>query len=31
MFVIKYKPQFKKDYKKFKHEHPELLGILKTP
>ncbi len=25
MFTIKYEPQFKKDYKKFKHQHPELV------
>lgn len=25
MFIIKYEPQFKKDYKRFKHEHPELI------
>ena len=25
MFIIKYEPQFKKDYKKFKYEHPELI------
>lgn len=25
MFTIKYEPQFKKDYKKFKQEHPELI------
>lgn len=25
MFTIRYEPQFKKDYKKFKHQHPELI------
>jgi len=25
MFTIKYEPQFKKDYKKFKHQYPELV------
>lgn len=25
MFKIKYEPQFKKDYKKFKKKHPELI------
>lgn len=30
MFAIKYEPQFKKDYKKFKHEHPELIRDFKN-
>lgn len=25
MFKIKYEPQFKKDYKRFRHKHPELV------
>lgn len=30
MYTIKYEPQFKKDYKKFKKEHPELIKDFKN-